>query len=198
MKICKILDELKKEYSENCIVRENGTLLLEPGKIPKCRHMLFRELDKKTIEDYLVSQYENKFPSEYIEFLKYSNGANLCSVKLNTPKFSFAEVLLVVFGLPFTPPFGRPLDMEEPFDLRVEDFGRHKEIPKTWLKCGTFIKDYNFRVTNDIFIDTKSNQVFACEKNQKDIIDRWNSLDDCLCSIYQSFNDMQIEYKIDL
>ena len=91
-------------------------------------------------------------------------------------------------------PRPRTQDAEEPFDLRIEDLARHKDIPDTWIKCGTYTKDYNFDIQNDIFIDTTSNHVFSCPKNQKNIINNWSSLDDCLCDIFDSFSDCKFEY----
>ncbi len=195
MRFFDILDDLKNEYKNNCSIRNNGTILLCPGKIPRSRHMLFKPLCDEYIQEYLIEQYKNNFPEEYIEFLKYSNGANLHTVKLKTDRFEFAANLFVIFGLPLTPPFSRPKDEEEPFDVRIEDLGRHKDIPNTWLKCGTYTRNYNFNVQNDIFIDTETNKIYACIKNEKEIIDCWESLDECFCSIFESFTDSKLEYE---
>lgn len=194
MEFINILKSLKEQYSENYVVRENGTMLLAPGKIPKSRHILFKPLSKEYIQKFLIDEYQNTFPKDYIEFLMCSNGANLHTIKFNSEKVSFACCMFVIFGLPLTPPFNRPLDMEEPYDMRIEDLARHKDIPKTWLKCGTYIRDNDFNVQNDIFIDTETSKVFACIKNQKDVVDSWNTLDECFCSIYNSFNPNHTEY----
>lgn len=194
MKFLIYLNALKEQFNGDCSIRKNGTLLLHPGKNPNSKHLLFSPLKNEYIEDYLISDYANEFPEEYIEFLKYSNGAVLYTVMLKTESFQFAHPLFVIFGLPLTSPFSRPIDMEEPFDVRVEDLARHKDIPKSWLKCGTYIKDYNFNVTCDIFIDTVTNKVYSCVKNEKDIIDSWNNLDECFCSIFESFADCELEY----
>lgn len=195
MEFLKILDDLNKEFSYNKISRKNGTMLLGPDLIPNCRHMLFQPLTKEYINTYLISEYKNNFPEDYLSFLLYTNGANLYNVRLRISDFSIAHPLFVIFGLPITPPFNRPQDMEEPFDLRVEDLARHKSLPKTWLKCGTYTKDYNFDIQYDIFIDTLSNQVYSCCKNQRDIVDSWSNLDECFCSIFNSFVDCKYEYN---
>lgn len=194
MEIIKKIDKLKIEFSENCITRKNGTILLEPNTIPNCRHMLFKPITQNIANEFLIDEYKNNFPDEYLRFLFYTNGANLFNVKINIQGFSIAHPLFVVFGLPLTPPLGRAQDTEEPFDLRIEDLARHKDIPDTWIKCGTYTKDYNFDIQNDIFIDTTSNHVFSCHKNNKKIIDNWNSLDDCLCDVFDSFSDCKFEY----
>ncbi|MBE6772512.1 MAG: hypothetical protein E7547_10275 [Ruminococcaceae bacterium] len=194
MEIIKRIEKLKIEFSENTITRKNGTILLEPNTIPNCRHMLFIPLTQEYANNFLIDEYKNNFPDEYLRFLFYTNGANLFNVKLNIQGFGIAHPLLVVFGLPLTPPLSRTQDAEEPFDLRIEDLARHKDIPDTWIKCGTYTKDYNFDIQNDIFIDTTSNHVFSCPKNQKNIINNWSSLDDCLCDIFDSFSDCKFEY----
>lgn len=182
---------------DNYIVRKNGTLLLSPGKIPKSKHMLFNSLEDEYIEEFLVSEYSNEFPKEYINFLKYSNGANLFNVKIKNQKFEYAYAMFIIFGLPLTSPFERSLDMEEPFDVRVEDLARHEKISDKWLKCGTYIKDCDFRFNNDIFIDTETHRVFSCRKNDFEIVDSWNSLDECFCNIYNSLIECGVEYKKD-
>jgi len=194
MRFFSILDELKQFYDNDIIVRKNGTMLLHPGKIPNSRHMLYKPLNDEYIEDYLVSQYANTFPKEYIKFLKYSNGADLCSVKLNTQGVSFACPMFTILGLPLTPPFNRPSDMEEPFDMRVEDLARHDDIPNTWLKCGTYLYDTDFNTDYDIFIDTENGRVYSCIRRQKEIVEQWDTLDECFCSIWDSLKNCKEEY----
>ena len=164
MEFFKFITDVKKEYASDCIIRENKTILLVPGKIPKCKYMLFEALSQNLIDDFLVSHFSGiTFPEDYIELLKTTNGANLFSVKINSGKFSFANSMLVILGLPRTQPFGRPLDMEEPFDIRVENLARHKNIAAHWLKCAiwTQIEDVEKGDNQtDIFIDTVTNKVF--------------------------------------
>ena len=38
------IEQLKEMYSSNHLIRENGTILLGPKKMPKCDHMLFKPL----------------------------------------------------------------------------------------------------------------------------------------------------------
>lgn len=198
MKFIEYLNGLQKEYSNNYLVRKNGTILLAPGKLPKSKHMLFKPLKQDIIDEFLISHFNLDFPKEYIDFLKYSNGASLFTIKVNAGKFSFASSLLEILGLPLTPPFNRPLDMEEPFDIRVENLSKHKNIPNTWMKCAVWIKVENIGKSKqtDIFIDTATNRVYACEKNHKDILNEWNNLDECFCNIVDSFRDLKDEYKM--
>ena len=199
MKFFKILDNLKEQHDNDKLIRANGTILLHPDRVPRARHMLYKPLDDKLINDYLVSQYIYAFPKEYIEFLKYTNGADLCTTRIwhniKNKRIPVAGGLFTIYGLPRTQPFGRPDNMEEPFDMRIEDLRRHDDIPKNWLACGTYIRDYNFKNNYDIFIDTETGNVYSVVRNTTTIVDSWNSLDDCFCNIYHSFDDMNDEYE---
>lgn len=199
MKFFKILESVKEQYKDDMIIRDNGTILLMPRVVPRARHMLFKPLDDNLIEEFLISQYVHRFPRTYVEFLKYTNGANLCTTKvwhtIKKKRIPTAGVLFTIFGLPRTQPYGRPPEMEEPFDMRIEDLGRHDDIPSAWLKCGTYTRNYDMNSETDIFIDPKDEKVYACIRNQNVIVDSWNNLDDCFCSIYHSFDDMKDEYE---
>ena len=199
MKFFKILDSLKEQYKDDMKIRDNGTILFNPGAVPCARHMLFKSLDDKLIEEFLISQYVYKFPQMYIDFLKYSNGANLCTAKMwhtiKKKRIPVACCLFSIFGLPRTEPYSRPPEMEEPYDMRIEDLGRHDDIPNTWLKCGTYTRNYDFHSSSDIFIDTKDEKVYACIKNQNTIVDTWSNLYECFCSVCHSFDHMKDEYE---
>ena len=198
MEFFKILDSLREQYKDDVKIRDNGTALLHPGTVPRARHMLFKPLDDTLIEEFLISQYIHKFPTMYIEFLKYTNGANLCITKvwhnIKKKRIPTAGGLFTIFGLPRTQPYGRPPEMEEPYDMRIEDLSRHDDIPDSWLKCGTYNRNYDLHSEIDIFIDPKYEKVYACVRNQNNIVDSWDNLDECFCSIYHSFDDMKDEY----
>ena len=200
MEFLKFVTDVKKEYASDSIIRENKTILLAPGKLPKCKYMFFEALSQDLIDDFLVSHFSGiTLPEDYIEVLKTTNGANLFSVKINSGKVSFANSMLVILGLPRTQPFGRPLDMEEPFDIRVENLARHKNIPIHWLKCAiwTQIEDVEKGDNQtDIFIDTITKKVFACRKNQEEILKEWSNLDESLCYIIDSFKELKDEYEL--
>ena len=187
MRIIALIEELKKKYECNTIVRKNGTMLLGPGKIPKSDHMLYKGLTQDVLDEYLISQYKYKFPSEYVEFLKYTNGATLFSIKIRSGKLEYASSYLTILGLPLTPATSRAVDMEEPFDVRIEDLRRHKKIPKHWLKCGRYKMKREKGNEADLFIDTETNMVFSCRVDDYNIVESWASLDDCLCNIFEKY-----------
>lgn len=195
MKIIDRIERIKEEYADDYIVRKNGTLLLEPGKIPNCRHMIFTPLEQEYIDEYLIAEYELPFPPEYIKFLRYANGANLLNVKVIASEgFEFAYGLLKIFGLPRLPTSVRAQEMEEPYDVRIEDLARHPELSKSWLKCGTYVRDNDLDKDADIFIDTKDGKVYSCYRKKNKVIDQWDSLDECLCDLFDTLSKAPREY----
>ena len=198
MNFLRILESLKEQYKDDIIIRKNGTVLLAPGTVPCAKHMLFEPLEDELIEEFLISECVLKFPKEYVEFLKYSNGANLCTTKvwhtIKKKRIPTAGGFFTIFGLPRTQPYGRPPEMEEPFDMRIEDLSRHEDIPKTWLKCGSYERLCDLFVKNDIFIDTETEKVYGCVRRENKIVDSWNNLDECFCSIYHSLENRKEEY----
>ena len=137
-----LVNKLKEEHEKNTLHRANKTFLLNPGKIPKAQHILYEPLTPELIDEYLIQAYKNIVPDQYIQFLRYSNGIDLFMFKILCGKFSFAGSNLTIYGIPRTKPFGRPADMEEPFDIRIEDLRRHDNISDTWLRVGTYRLKY--------------------------------------------------------
>lgn len=191
-----IIANLKETFACDSMERKNGTLLLGPNGIPNCQHMIFAPLPVQYIETHLVAESYYPFPTEYAALLQHMNGANLCRVRIRMVELCFAYDLMTIFGLPLLPTGQRVQDLEEAFDVRIENLARHPDLPHNWLKCGTYIRNYDFQVTNDIWIDTSSGKVYACPKNTAKIVDSWDCLDDCLCSVYHSFDGRMSEYVL--
>ena len=194
MNIIEKIELLKEKYGSDRLIRENGTILLAPQEMPKCDHMLFKPLCEKTIDECIRKQYKNKFPDQYADFLKYSNGANLCYTKMTKPKYSHALCLFSIYGLPMETSVAKRLNCEEPYDMRIEDLSRNEKTPSTWLKCGSYRKTSNIGIEYDIFIDTTTGMVYGYETKSGVVIDTWDTLDQCFCDILASLSDMQREY----
>ena len=190
------IDELKKMYRDDCRIRKNGTILLGSDKdLPLySRHTLFKPLTQDLIDEYLINNYKYHIPDQYTSFLKYSNGMSLFSTKRNVAGFKIASYIFTIFGISLTPPYARLQDMEEPFDIRIEDLGRHDDIAENWLKCGSYKNGSNLYVTYDIFIDTATNYVYSCIKNDNKIVREWNSFDLCLCDLFDDLKSTKTEY----
>jgi hypothetical protein len=196
MNIIGKIEQLKEMYHSDCLTRENGTILLGPKKMPKCDHMLFKSLSEETIEECLRKQYKNKFPDEYADFLKYSNGANLFYTKIVKPQFNHAWIFLTIYGLPMETSLAKRLNCEEPYDMRIEDLSRNDKIPSTWLKCGCYCKTTNIFIRYDIFIDTTTGITYGYDTKNGVVIDTWDTLDRGLCDIFCSLSNIQREYVV--
>ncbi len=208
MKVFEKIDSLKAIYANDSLVRKNGTILLAPGTIPKAKHILYKPLTQELIDEYLIAEYKNEFPEQYIEFLKYSNGAQLYMNRLgiNAKRRKRVEQIYIaclgldINGLPRTPPFGRAKDMEEPFDLRIEDLRRHNDVPNTWLKVGRYAKNETgsdvFGKEYDIFIDCVTQETYGCLVDHFVLDQKWPSLDDCLCAVMDMVSEYNSEYRM--
>ena len=190
------LNELKEEFRSDCRIRKNGTILLGSDKdLPLyARHTLFKPLTQDLIDIYLINDYKYRIPDQYITFVKYSNGMSLFSSKRKIAGFRISRPTFDIYGIPQTPPYDRSHEMEEPFDIRIEDLGRHNDIADTWLKCGSYTKDSDFNVTYDIFIDTTTNYVYSCIRNDNKIVRNWTDFDSCLCDLFDDLKSTKIEY----
>ena len=66
MEFINFLDKIKNDYSDDCVVRENGTLLLKPQTIPKCKHMFFKRLKNEYLNEYIIPYFDGlSFPNDY-------------------------------------------------------------------------------------------------------------------------------------
>ena len=100
----------------------------------------------------------------------------------------------MVFGLPRTQPFGRPLDLEEPGDVRIEDLD-HYGNPNTWLKFGRFTHAPATQdAESDLYIDTETQKVYMYVLRTHQKLDEWSSLDECLCDLFQRASKYGEEY----
>lgn len=201
MKFFKIVDKIIKENKDNTIVRKNGTLLIEPLGIPKSRHMIFKPIGDRAVKEIFIGDYKNEFPKEYIKLLKKYNGLSIYNHKIvllnsidkRTKKpMEFAGHGLTLFGLPCRPPFERPRDEEECYDIRIEDLRKHDNIPDTYLKIGVYRRCDEWNSTTEIMVDTVSHRVYAFEREDDKIQAEWDNLDDCLCDIYEKVSKMPL------
>ena len=193
MEFIKKLEEIKKEYNNDKSVMENGTVLYGLGKIPNSRFSMFKGLTDDVIQQCIIDAYQNVFPKEYIELLKYTNGAYLFTVRLNTKIHSFAFSLLCIFGLAWIPDF---IDYnKKPFDIRVADVERHRNVSPDWLKCATYTDPKDLHTYYDIFIDTTDGKTYSCLKNDYKVVQQWDTLDSALCYMFKTLEDCQTEYE---
>ncbi len=197
MKFIKKCNELIMWYGDDYIKRKNGTLLLKPGKIPRAQHIVYAPLSMELIEEHLINAYKNKMPEEYVNLLSHFNGMTLYMVKVNyNKKFTFASSRLNIFGLPLTPTSLREEYGEEPIDVRMMDIERHTDIPQSWLRVGSYEKYVEEDIPYDLFIDTNNDRVFCCKHRTAKVEQEWESLDECLCEIFDYLSSTEWEFDI--
>ena len=191
-------EELIKSYQTDCIIRNNGAMLLHTEGRLKARYVFYKGLKEEYINCYLIAAYKRNLPKEYIELLKRFNGADLFSIKVLAGKgITFEYGRLHLFGLPLSAPGNRKADEEEPFDIRTQDqIERHKKIPNSWLKIGCYNKELGKDIIHDIFLDTEDGRTYTCEKNKYQIDNIWNGLDVCLCDLYDHLSTTEWELKL--
>lgn len=192
MKFAGRLAELLRNYKNNFAAQRNGTLVLGPSETLYCEHLLFQELSDKDIQMHLVPCWEGDFPTALVELLKIANGAKLFNVHLNCGDFTMTSSMLIILGLPRTPPFRRPKDMEEPFDIRVENL--HNFAPSSWLKFASYIPNFDFHARRNLFVDRHTGKVYACHANEAEVLQEWDSIDQCLCEIYDALKGCGLHY----
>lgn len=188
-------NELIEEFKQDCKTQKNGTLMLKLGNIPRSGYAFYKGLEQEHIKHFLIDAYKNNMPKEYLELIENFNGIRLFTVKVNYyGKFSFAHPRFAIYGIPMVPPGKR--EDEEPFDVRIEDLARHRKISDKWLKVGSYTKNIGDETDHDIFVDTEDGKVYTCMKNTCKIDETWNSLDECLCELYDRLSTTEWEYNI--
>lgn len=189
-------EALRLKYADNCLVRQNGTVLLGPGSIPRAKHYFYAGASWSHIQKMLIDCYIHPVPKEYIEFLQYSNGVDLFSIRINTTDgLSYALSLLDIWELPWNPPGCRKPDEEEPADIAIEDLARHHQTPKQWLKVGRYYDDVQ-QGPLELFVDTDTEAVYSCRKNQYPVYEQWNSLDQCLCALFDRLSQVDLDVPL--
>ncbi len=188
-----IIKDIVSQYEDTMLIRQNGTMLLEPGtwpEKPKARHIVLYKLSDEQIKEHIVNPYKYKIPEQYVEFLRYANGIALFSIKLHTKKHQLAQNMLEIYGLPLAPTFDRSRG-EEPHDVRVEDLRKAEGIPKQYLKCGHYAvwQDDTYLYRSGIFIDTDTGRAFGIPDDKAETEREWINLDACISDLVKNLQD---------
>lgn len=175
-----ICHRLELLYKDDFILQSNGTKLLGiPEKRPPlAKHILYKGLNSEQIM-FLKQSYKGIFPQSLIEFYKAYNGGSF----FRTEECARFEI----FGFRFTQ-YNGDLNNLEPGNISVMDLGRHRKIPKHWMKCAWY---YTPEETEpwEIFIDTKTEKVYSYLHLTNNKNNEWDSLSSCFCEIYNYYID---------
>ncbi len=198
---CKKFNELLKiimKWKHLGIVKVNNKAkAIEIGNIPNWLRYYYN-VDKSSPKAYLHTYFgkleepkmneiesliKKKFPKQYKDFLRCSNGIIL-----------FKE--LSVYG--FRHSYERVGDEAvQPFDVIAANYNLTKKIPKEWLAVGGYNGDASI-----VYFDTSkdSNKVFRCKKHETEILQEWPDFWNWLISEVKRISKMYNKegYKINL
>lgn len=185
MKFLEKINGLKCKYDKCvCDMKDNAFLydLLTPSP-PLATHIVFAPMPKEVMNN-MICNYKLSFPNELLELYNYMNGADLfwtsCEIGKSNRRIPISR--LSIYGIPLTD------DRKhlEPFNISIEDLGRPKGTPKSWLKFGSFYYPEDLFKRKMLFVDVDSLKVFAVDENEVEcsIVENWNSIDECLCYVF--------------
>ena len=202
MKFFEILDGIKEANKDDTIVKSNGAMLLDNNGRLFPRHKLFRPLNDFTMR-LCFAFYNQKVPESYLKLLKYTNGAELCTVtvwftiqrKNKTERSANGLGGLSILGLPLkiqTPQTSseQPKErIEEPSNALSENmFRRHEDLPERWFKVA-YYTPIDTDLMLSVYVDPDDDKTYAFDDFATEPYRTWDSLDECLCSIYEELKD---------
>ena len=185
MKFIEKIKGLKSRYDECvCSIEGNAILYdLQSSSPPIATHIVFLPMPTN-IKNSMIYNYKLIFPNDLLDLYNHMNGADLfwttCLIGKSNRRIPICRFSL--YGIPLTD----DRKYIEPYNISVEDLGRPKGTPCNWLKFGSFyFPDDLFRRIM-LFVDVESLKVFAVdeEKTECSIVDSWDSVDECLCSVF--------------
>lgn len=187
------IESLQHTYrADECGVQDNASLYgIYNPKPPLATHIVFNPMPQETMQN-LVNNYKLNFPKELLVLYHVMNGADLFwTVRLVGKKKTRIPICCFsIYGVPLT------YDRKhiEPYNISVEDLNRPRKTPESWLKFGSYYRPENMIDRLDLFIDTNQATVFAVEHEREEcsVVASWNSIDSCLCSVFDLLASLKI------
>ncbi|MBR3975039.1 MAG: hypothetical protein IKJ88_04160 [Clostridia bacterium] len=185
------INHLIKSYNSNMYKPMDEAVLygLYDKTPPLAEHIIFNPMPADVMQN-MVNNYKRTFPEQLLTIYRAMNGANLfwstCLIRdIKIPMSYFS-----IYAIPLT------YDRRhiEPFNISIEDLNRPKNTPDSWLKFGSFYKPKNFSDRFDLFVDTDNGCVFSVDHDAEkcDTIESWNTVDECLCYIFDLLNEAEL------
>ena len=191
MEFIECIETLKRDFSNDCCVQDNGTLLLGlqgegEVKLPR-KHVIFPPLPSMELE-WNVHRYKRHFPEQLKQLLVHFNGFNLFSWHLMVRDTAIVKYSISIYGFQTIEMRDRKgATMLIPYDISTEDLRRPKGCPETLLRVGS--SDTLNNAMKYIFIDTETDEVLMSDSDVFFVIDRWSSLDECLINLYNEYSN---------
>ena len=150
---------------------------------PLAKHIIFRPMPPMVMQN-LVSSYKRVFPPELLMLYRTMNGGDFfwTARVIGKKKIRIPQPCLSIYGAPLT----SDRKHIEPYNICIEDLNRPNGTPDRWLKFGSYYMPENLSCRRDLFIDTETKLIYAVLHGEKEcvIMDTWDSLDCCLCNIF--------------
>ncbi len=186
MRFLTFLSQLINQYGDSYAYTENKVLLLNPQEPPQIAdHFIYSPMPEPVMQ-HLIQSYRRPFPDNLLELYAFTNGLDLFrTLRSITEEISLPASRLSVYGVPiFT-------DRKhlEPLNISLEDLNRFPDTPNNWLKFGCFRDIRHGKQINeyDLYVDTDKYNAYQVERLGMvlSIAGVWNSIDDCLCNLFE-------------
>ena len=175
--------------SDACEVHRNVVLYgVNKTPPPIADHFIFTPMSESLIQE-LKESYEGEIPQTLIDIYRVMNGAQLFSttryseaVKRYLPYFQ-----LSIHGVQIR----YPENMYVQYDISVEDSESPDGTPMSWLMFAGYYKPGDSHVMYDFFVDTNTGKVYSQVHHdlQCKTVESWDSIDECLCSIFDILSE---------
>lgn len=169
---------------ETCRFEENASFYgLHPNADSRPRHIVFQPMTEETVNN-LVASYRGPFPKDLLHLYRHMNGFALfwTTISLSRANIVIPYCLFSLYGVPPEP----RRYTYQPYNIRIEDLAKPNHSPDSWLKFGSYHPPYDIEQFLELYIDTDTQQVYSVDKANPEccILQQWDSLDDCLCSVF--------------
>lgn len=174
---------------ERCRKQENACCLgVAKTPPPLADHILYAPMPEAMIGQ-LVGAYRRQFPQALLTLYRRMNGCDLfwTTRPIGKTKRRLPVCMFSVYGVPWS----NSRDQAEPFNISLEDLNRPQDAPESWLKFGRYCLPKDLSVRYDLFLDTETGKAYAVENGTASCTVRscWESLDACLCAVFDLCRD---------
>lgn len=179
------IDLLRTSYNcGDCKEQDNAMLYgIYISTPPLAKHIVFMPMTAAVMQKLTIS-YKRVFPPELLMLYRTMNGGDLfwTARVIGKRNIRIALPRLSIYGVPLT----SDRKHIEPYNICIEDLNRPNGTPDSWLKFGSYYRPENLSCRRDLFIDTETKLIYAVLHggNECIIMDTWDSLDSCLCYIF--------------
>ena len=149
----------------------------------RAAHIIYKPMSEELIND-LIASYKREFPKDLIQLYRQMNGLDIF---WSTRRLPGLDLVLpcCTFSI-----YGVPLEhrkkLYQPYNIRIEDLAKPNHSPDGWLKFGSYHDPAQISRIINLYVDTNTLHAYSVDKASAEccILQQWDSLDDCLCSVF--------------